>query len=353
MGISSFHIQFLNVNRAHFLSHLPLYISGWTAFHVACYNGHLNVVRFLASINENANKPSPLGYHPIHAASASGHRDVVQFLVEEMHVPVDVVDHTSSSPFDAACQNSHTDVAEYIMIRLAREESYKNTNNRFMPELEEPGNISEVSHTSWETPPVRRRLHRIGSISECSEEVCTPPVKLERECNRLRLANSRHIEDMKSLRTQLRKKDDQINELWTTLSTKQGELQCLKEELKQQRELAETHGTANSILLEKLSSQKQAYDRLFTQSSNLLLTVAIYFPIVIFIIALTLLLDALLVSRDSFCLLIATTTALTSLGTGVFYSGHILSRFRYHVFLVVGVFLILGMLYWVVCCRGK
>ena len=88
-----------------------------TPFYIACANGHIDVVRYLAGPRGRVdiNERNLDGYTPFYAACANGHIDIVQYLAGlGNRVNIMQVDHNRWTPFHAACAKGHIDVVEYL-----------------------------------------------------------------------------------------------------------------------------------------------------------------------------------------------------------------------------------------------
>lgn len=61
---------------------------GWTALHIASFNGNINIVKLLVNANGiNVNQDGPLQLTPIHGAARNGHTEVVQMLLGKQAIP--------------------------------------------------------------------------------------------------------------------------------------------------------------------------------------------------------------------------------------------------------------------------
>ena len=55
-------------------------IDGWTAMHVAAYNGQIEIIKVLAPMTDGFNSRDKHGDTPIDLATKNGHYEVVKFL---------------------------------------------------------------------------------------------------------------------------------------------------------------------------------------------------------------------------------------------------------------------------------
>ena len=87
--------------------------SGATPFCIACHQGHLGLVRFLASQGVDINRANHNGSSPLFYASANGHYDVVRFLLG-LEVELNRTDSAGTTAFYAACRYGHLEAAEML-----------------------------------------------------------------------------------------------------------------------------------------------------------------------------------------------------------------------------------------------
>ena len=79
--------------------------------HMACSNGHLGVVKFLArDPRVDVAMPQANGMTPFYNACYNGHLDIVRFLHRLPRVNVTTCTNDGFSPFYVACENGHTEV---------------------------------------------------------------------------------------------------------------------------------------------------------------------------------------------------------------------------------------------------
>jgi ankyrin repeat protein len=72
---------------------------GWTALHLACRNGHHEVVSVLLSHSQiNANHKCNLGSIPFRLGCSNGQVEVVKVLLRDSCVDIDMVDNNDRTP---------------------------------------------------------------------------------------------------------------------------------------------------------------------------------------------------------------------------------------------------------------
>ena len=55
---------------------------GWTPLFSACFNEHIEIVKYLVEHGTNINKERDGGFTPLHIAFRNGHIEIVKYLVE-------------------------------------------------------------------------------------------------------------------------------------------------------------------------------------------------------------------------------------------------------------------------------
>lgn len=54
----------------------------WSVLHVACYNGHTEIVKLLNDVDMNVNEATNKGCTPLNIACQKGHYDTVNYLLD-------------------------------------------------------------------------------------------------------------------------------------------------------------------------------------------------------------------------------------------------------------------------------
>ena len=101
---------------------------GWTAFSVACSNGHTDIVKLLLThpgskvINWNATRDTR-GGTAFHVACFFGFKDIVQLLVDHSsckNIDLNIKDENGHSAFMRACQEGHQEVVKLLLDHSER-----------------------------------------------------------------------------------------------------------------------------------------------------------------------------------------------------------------------------------------
>ena len=92
--------------------------NGATPLYVACWEGHLNVVHFLAlngAIKDTTNR-NYFNVSPLYAACANGHLGIVQWLIKKGGAAADVkvANNYGTTPMLAACTGGHFNIARWL-----------------------------------------------------------------------------------------------------------------------------------------------------------------------------------------------------------------------------------------------
>ncbi|CAG2228498.1 unnamed protein product [Mytilus edulis] len=94
---------------------------GWSASHVACQNGHIEVVKLLIDVGMNINDTTNSGSTPLHKACQKGHYETVKFLLDlngqalNSRVNTTVKNDKGWSAFHLACRNGHKEVIKLFI----------------------------------------------------------------------------------------------------------------------------------------------------------------------------------------------------------------------------------------------
>ena len=85
--------------------------------HLAAYNGHLEVVKYLVERVQNKNPKSGAYWNertPLHWGAEAGHLKIVRYLLEFVPQDKDLKSASGKTPLDYAEENGHTDVVEFL-----------------------------------------------------------------------------------------------------------------------------------------------------------------------------------------------------------------------------------------------
>ncbi|VDI17281.1 Hypothetical predicted protein [Mytilus galloprovincialis] len=93
---------------------------GWPTLHVACLNGHIEVVTVLIDSGFNINDTTADGYTPLYLACQNGHYDTVKLLLGLSSLTLTYVDSTIKdkkglSVLHAACLKGHTQIVKLLI----------------------------------------------------------------------------------------------------------------------------------------------------------------------------------------------------------------------------------------------
>jgi ankyrin repeat protein len=92
-----------------------------TAFHLACREGHTEMVKFFCKINANKEAKDHIGNRPLHYAADCGNLGVVGFLICHTDVKIDVRNEVRNTPLILCVRKRHFHVAEVLYRFLLKE----------------------------------------------------------------------------------------------------------------------------------------------------------------------------------------------------------------------------------------
>ena len=99
---------------------------GWTAFMLACYNGHKDVVKLLLDLNDSSielnAKVNVFNCTALHLACMDGHKDVVQLLLDhsESNIELNAKDELGWTAFTLACCHGRKGVVKLLLDHYER-----------------------------------------------------------------------------------------------------------------------------------------------------------------------------------------------------------------------------------------
>ncbi|CAG5132852.1 unnamed protein product [Candidula unifasciata] len=104
---------------------------GWNSFHIACREGHLDVVLALYdSCPDVWNTKSNNLRTPLHTAALHGHKDLVLWMLQNCHYRRDERDSCGTTPLMDACRVGHIDVAQLLIEYHMADVSLKDKTGR-------------------------------------------------------------------------------------------------------------------------------------------------------------------------------------------------------------------------------
>ena len=87
--------------------------SYYTPLDLAAWNGHLEIVKFLADLTENPISKSEFGETPVHYAACNGQLETVQFLTGLTDTPL-APDNDGETPIHDAAHNGYLETVKYL-----------------------------------------------------------------------------------------------------------------------------------------------------------------------------------------------------------------------------------------------
>jgi len=120
--------------------------TGATPFHIACYHGHIEIVKLLLNDKRvDFNKASDIGCTPFYIA-CDGHIEIVRLLLNDKRVDINKANKYGRTPFYFACCYGKTEIMKY-MLESGREMDINkadNDGNTGLDKAKEKGNIDIV-----------------------------------------------------------------------------------------------------------------------------------------------------------------------------------------------------------------
>lgn len=96
-------------------------LTGNTALHMACANGHIGIVKFLiCDINEPVNIKNDEGNTPLHWAAINGHFEIVEFLLQNGALPEECNSQGHTALFEAQ-RHGHEQVINRLLLHIISE----------------------------------------------------------------------------------------------------------------------------------------------------------------------------------------------------------------------------------------
>ena len=92
-------------------------LRGQTPLHLAAQRGHFDIVEHITKLLENKNPADDYGVTPLHSAAVSGHLDIVKYLIElvDEKNPKAGLEGDDRTPIHDAAVGGHVDVIEYLL----------------------------------------------------------------------------------------------------------------------------------------------------------------------------------------------------------------------------------------------
>jgi ankyrin repeat protein len=89
---------------------------GWTPFHIACREGHSDIIEFLLDTSPGCwDTVSRNGRTPLHTAALHGKLETVRILLDRCGCKPDSVDSSGVTPLMDAAQGNHQEVAQCLL----------------------------------------------------------------------------------------------------------------------------------------------------------------------------------------------------------------------------------------------
>ena len=88
---------------------------GKCAIHFAADQGHVEIVKFLATLVDNPNPQDTLGYTPIYHAASEGHLEIVKYLAPLSQIDINASSYTEKmTPIHTAALSGHSEVVKFL-----------------------------------------------------------------------------------------------------------------------------------------------------------------------------------------------------------------------------------------------
>ncbi|XP_074645482.1 ankyrin repeat domain-containing protein 16-like isoform X2 [Tubulanus polymorphus] len=119
---------------------------GWNGFHIACREGHSEIVSFLLEQDEDLWKSvSKNGRTPLHTAALHGCADVVRLLLTRCRFDIDVADSCGNTPLMDAARGGHISVLRILVEHGARIDAEDKLGRRCLHIAAESGRQAALS----------------------------------------------------------------------------------------------------------------------------------------------------------------------------------------------------------------
>ena len=127
LNLIEYTIDNINTNNVYdFINKQDKY--GDTCIHKACFNGNIDIVKFLKFHQANVLINTKIGVNPLHSASYKGYNDIVELLVKDYKVPINIKTGSEAVPLHYAVgQNNHRTVS--LLLELGADVNAVNKDN--------------------------------------------------------------------------------------------------------------------------------------------------------------------------------------------------------------------------------
>jgi ankyrin repeat protein len=138
--------------------------SGVTALHVACLEGHLDVVNKLIENPALLNGATKNGFTALHVACRKGHLEVVKQLLNAKPDLLDIFAKNGATALHEACLGGHKDIVEFLFNEGA-DSKCLTKRNIFGSEVIR-NRITAIFHND---PDMKELINKITSAGEIKE----------------------------------------------------------------------------------------------------------------------------------------------------------------------------------------